>query len=322
MKTSRVFILIGLLLLMACAGGAAWLDRSWFMGWRGNRAADFSPLRLAIGEGQKMFAGQFYRKADVYFHGGMYPSIFDNNESFKTAHIGEDAGATASSNTGDEENFLGKDRDIIDRFSRNFFPTHHTHLDQGGAGGHSHGGAEHHHGPDGAVIELGDGTSGEVREILPWLKVAQELDPENPLTYSVTAYWLRSRMHKSREAELLLREGLEHLPNHPVLLFELGRIYYQPFPSEQEVARRDGNDLARARNLWISAASAWWQQEANQPEPDVFILEQILTHLGKLEEDAGDLPRALSYWEQARDIVPERDGIPQRIAELRAKLTK
>lgn len=308
MKTNRVFILLGVLLLVACAGLAASLDR-WFMSWAGNRARDFRPLRIAIGDGQKIFAGHFYRKADVYFHSGMYPSIFDNNESFKTAHIGEDAGATGSINTGDEENFLGGSRDIIDRFSRNFFPSRHTHLDEGGTGGHSHGGAEHHHGPDGQVIELGDGASGEVREILPWLKIAQELDPENPLTYTVTAYWLRQRLGKVREAELLLREGLKALPDHPALHFELGRIYFE-----------NQKEIVRARNIWRHAAKAWQIQEAVKPDPDKFILEQILTHLARLEETAGDLVRAVDYWQQAGELMPERKGIPDRIEELRQKI--
>lgn len=311
MKTNRAFVLLGVLLLVACAGLAASLDR-WFMSWAGNRAKDFSPLRLAIGDGQKIFAGHFYRKADVYFHSGMYPSIFDNNESFKTAHIGEDAGATGSKNTGDEENFLGGERDIIDRFSRNFFPSRHTHLDEGGASGHGHahspGTAEHEHGSGGQVIELGNGASGEVREILPWLKIAQELDPENPLTYTVTAYWLRSRMNKPREAELMLREGLKALPDHPALLFELGRVYFE-----------NEKQIARARNVWRHAAKAWQQQEAPKPDPDPFILEQILTHLAKLEEEAGNLPLAINYWEQAGMLTPERKGIPERIAELRQK---
>lgn len=307
MKTNRAFVLLGVLLLVACAGLAAALDR-WFMGWQGNRAKNFNPLNIAIGDGQKIFAGHFYRKADVYFHSGMYPSIFDNNESFKTAHIGEDAGATGSKNAGDEENFLGKQRDIIDRFSRNFFPSRHTHLDEGGASGHthSHGGSEHHHA--GQAVELGDGTSGEVREILPWLKIAQELDPEEPLTYTVTAYWLRRRMDKPREAELLLREGLKALPDHPALQFELGRIYFE-----------NNKDSTRARNIWQHAAKAWQKSEGSKAEPDTFILEQILTHLAKLEEEAGNVPLAIGYWEQAGIIAPKREGIPQRIEELRQK---
>ncbi len=300
MKTNRAFGLLATLLLVTCAGLAAALDR-WFLGWVGNRAQNFSPLRIAIGDGQRIFAGHFYRKADVYFHSGMYPSIFDNNESFKTAHLGEDAGATGSKNTGDEENYLGRPRDLIDRFSRNFFPSRHTHLGEGAVG--------HQHGPDGRVIELGDGQKGEVREILPWLKLAQELDPEEPLTYTVTAYWLRQRMGKAREAEWLLREGLKVLPNHPALQFELGRIYLEHH-----------KDVARARNLWQKAAERWKTQEGTKAEPDTFILEQILTHLAKLEEDAGNSRVALQYWEQASDIAPERAAIQQRIKELQEKL--
>lgn len=289
MKTNRAFVLLGVLLLVACVGLAASLDR-WFMNWAGNRARDFSPLRLAIGDGQKIFAGHFYRKADVYFHSGMYPSIFDNQESFKTAHIGEDAGATDSQNTGDEATYLGRPLDLIDRFSRNFFPAQHTHLDEGGGAG-----------------ELGD--SSQVREILPWLKIAQELDPEEPLTYSVSAYWLRQRMGKVREAELMLREGLKVLPDHPVLLFELGRIYFQ-----------NHQDLARARNIWRHAIESWKIQESIKADPDVFILGQLLTHLAKLEEDAGAWPQALIYWEQAAEVAPTREGLPQRIAEVRQKI--
>ncbi|MCC6822576.1 MAG: hypothetical protein V9H26_18145 [Verrucomicrobiota bacterium] len=285
MKTNRAFVLLGVLLLVVCTGLAASLDR-WFMGWQGNRAKNFNPLNVAIGDGQKIFAGQFYRKADVYFHSGMYPSIFDNNASFKTAHIGEDAGATGSKNQGDEANYLGKSHDIVEQFSRNFFPSHHTHLDEGGVAG-----------------ELGD--KSDVREILPWLKIAQELDPEEPLTYTVTAYWLRSRMNKPHEAERLLREGLKALPDHPALQFELGRIYFE-----------NQKDSARARNIWEHAVKSWQKQEGVKADPDTFILEQILTHLAKLEEEAGNLPLAISYWEQAKVYARKPDVIQQRIDEL------
>lgn len=297
MKTNRAFPLLIVLLLVACVGLAASLDR-WFMSWQGNRAKNFNPLNIAIGDGQKIFAGHFYRKADVYFHSGMYPSIFDNNESFKTAHIGEDAGATGSKNQGDEANYLGGSRDIIDRFSRNFFPSRHTHLDEGGASGHK-----------ADSKELAESEGGEVREILPWLKLAQELDPEEPLTYTVTAYWLRSRMNKVHEAELLLREGLKALPDHPALEFELGRIYFE-----------NNHDSARARNIWEHAVKSWQKQEASKPDPDKFILEQILSHLAKLEEEAGNVSLAINYWEQVKILMPEREGIPQRIKELQDKL--
>ncbi len=85
--------------------------------------------------------------------------------------MAEDTGAVASYNQGEEGDFLGPTRDWIDAFGRHFIPNRHTHLDEGGPA---------------------DDLSGskEVREILPWLKLSAELDPENVKTYVVTAFWL------------------------------------------------------------------------------------------------------------------------------------
>jgi len=296
MKSTRTCLLAVTFLLVTGAGIAARLDR-WFMGWAGNRAQSFNPLDVFIGEGQKFFAGHFYRKADVYFHSGMYPTIFDNTESFKTAHIGADAGATASHNQGEEETFLGKPLDVIDQFSRHFFPARHTHLDEGGASGHK-----------ADSKESADSESGEVREILPWLKLAQELDPEEPLTYTVTAYWLRTRMFKVKEGELFLREGLRNIPGNPAILFELGRIYFE-----------DHKDTARARNVWRQGVAEWRKQEGDKPEPDLFIFAQLHAHLAKLEEQEGNLSEAIAHWEQLQSTSPSSAAIQAKIAELRKK---
>lgn len=287
MKTTRVFTLTCLLLVVACSGLAAYLDR-WFMCWQGNRSKDFNPLRVAIGEGQKLFAGKVYRKADVYFHSGMYPTMFDDNKAFRTAHMAEDSGTTGTKNSGDENAYLGQPLDIIDSFSRHFFPSRHTHLDEGGPTG-----------------DLGDG--GQVREILPWLKLAQEMDPEEPLTYTVTAYWLRNRMKKAHEAELFLREGLRNLPDHPVLLFELGRIYLE-----------NNHDPERARNIWQHAAEVCKRQNP-ESDTDKFIYEQILSYLAVLEEKSGNIQLAITYWEQAKTVATKPGPIQDRIDELRKK---
>ncbi len=84
---------------------------------------------------------------------------------------------------------MGTPRDWLDAFGRHFIPNRHTHLDEGGAAGDLSG-------------------SDQVREILPWLKLSTELDPQNVQNYTVTAYWLRQRMHKTDEANQVLLEGL------------------------------------------------------------------------------------------------------------------
>ena len=59
-------------------------------------------------------------------------------------------------------NFLGPPRDWIERFGRHFIITEHTHL-----------------------------QGAKEREILPWLRISAELDPQKIETYTVAAYWLR-----------------------------------------------------------------------------------------------------------------------------------
>ncbi len=287
MKSTRACLLVVTFLLVTCAGIAARLDR-WFMCWPGNRAKSFNPLDVFIGEGQKMFATHFYRKADVYFHSGYYPTIYDNREGVQTTHIAEDSGGVASKNTGgDELAFLGPPRDWIDRLSRKMFPATHTELNSGGANGQE--------------------DAGAVREILPWLKVAATLDPEEPLTYTVTAYWLRQQ-GKVREAELFLREGLRNVPGNPAILFELGRIYFE-----------DQKDTSRARNLWRRGVAEWRKQEGDKPEPDLFIFAQLQGHLAKLEQQEGNLSEAIAHWEQVQSTSPASTTIQAKIADLRKK---
>lgn len=294
MKSARAGWLMVVLLWVVSAGAAAWLD-CWFMGWRGNRAKTVNPLEVYLGEGQKIFATHFYRKADVYYHSGMYPTIFDNTESFRTEHMAEDAGAAASRNTGDEEKFLGKPLDFIDRFSRAFFPSIHTHLDQGGAA------SAGHPSPD-----LSKGSAGQVREILPWLKVAQELDPDEPLTYTVAAYWLRRRMGQDREAEMFLREGLKHLPDNPALLFELGRVYAE-----------NRKDPQRARNIWLHASKVSQGRENTASDEEKFILQEIESRLAVLDENENNRAGAIEHWEQVEKLTPLPGPVAERIQRIR-----
>src|SRR5258708_3903046 len=249
---------------------ATWLE-PWFQTWAGNRAKSANVLSVALGDGRKLFASHFFAKADAYFHSGFYPTIFDNREAFQTPHMAEDAGAVSGHNQGDESTFLGKPRDWIDRFSRQFFPSVHTHLDEGGARGHT-----------ASTGDLGDNS--EVREILPWLRLSSELDPNNVQTYTVTAFWLRERMGKVAEAEQFLREGLRANPGSYEILFELGRTFDE-----------NHHDPARARNLWELALRNWQRSEGPKEKPDKFSLNQILSHLAFLEESQGNYQQAINY---------------------------
>ena len=296
MKTTRPFVLLLFLLGVLCSGLAARID-CWFINWPGNHEASLDPLDVMLGGGQKLFAAFFYREADVYYHSGYYPTIFDNRGAFETAHMAEDTGAIASHNQGGEGGFMGPPLDFIDAFSRHFIPNHHSHLDEGGP-----------------TDDLS--KSQDVREILPWLKISSELDPEDIQTYVVTAYWLRTRMGKVAEGEMVLREGLRSNPDNPQLLYELGRVYFENY-----------HDLQRARNIWEAALRSWNEQMAGKPDSEKFsfdnkfLVEQLQTHLALLEEDAGNFNAAISRLEQAKIVSPNPGNLQKQIDELKANLT-
>jgi tetratricopeptide (TPR) repeat protein len=232
-----------------------------------------------------MFANSFFVKADEYYHSGYYPTIFDNNEAFKTPHMAEDTGGVASKNHGDEASFMGAPRDWIDSFGRHFIPNRHTHLDEGGP-----------------TDDLS--TSDRVREILPWLKLSAELDPENVQTYTVTAFWLRERMHKVAEANQVLLEGLRNNPDSYEILFELGRLYYENY-----------HDAGRARNVWELAVRKWQEQQG-----DKLIFEKITTHLGQLEQNAGNWPQAMNWLQAAQKVSLSPEVLQKQIDGLRQKI--
>jgi len=243
-----------------------------------------SVTELLLGDSRKLFANHFFSKADVYFHNGYYPSVFDQASKKETSHVTEAAEHAGAGHDEHEEEsrFLGEPRDFIEAFGRHFFVSKHTHME-----------------------------NADARELLPWFKIAAELDPNRIETYTVTAYWLRGVLKKVDEAEQFLREGWRANPDSYAIIYELGRLY-----------ETDRHDPSRARNLWELALRKWDAQEKNKPEPDLQAREQILAHLADLEEKQGDLPKAISYLEQLAPLSPHPEIIQQQIAERKARLAK
>ena len=208
--------------LFALAFSLATCLDPWFQGWAGNRTKSANLLSVALGDSRRLFAKHFYVKADAYFHSGYYPSIYDNKPASagthmaigaqgpgtETGEVSEMRGAHQAHETHeDDENengdFLGTPKDWIDGFNRHFYPSRHRHLgDEESAGRRGEG-------PGGAGD--GEGKSGEKleRELLPWLRLAADLDPQRTETYVVASHWMRTRLGKVAEAEQFLREGLQ-----------------------------------------------------------------------------------------------------------------
>jgi tetratricopeptide (TPR) repeat protein len=250
-----------------------------------------TPVEVILGDARRFFARHFFVKADIYFHSGYYPSIFDDTSEHHDSHIATDADAMAAHHEegeDHEDDFLGKPLDLFDQFSRSFYPSMHTHLDEDHAGGGL------------------DSGKDKIREMLPWLRMTAALDPNRIETYTVGSYWLRTRMGKAQQAESFLREGLEANPGSYAILFELGRIYNESY-----------KDSDRARNLWEAALKHWNQTESTKENPDTFLLLQITWHLALVEQQTGHTEKAIAYLETAKTVSPIPDQVQKRIDELR-----
>jgi tetratricopeptide (TPR) repeat protein len=237
-------------------------------------------LKVLFGDGRRLFADQFFVEADVSFHSGYYPSIIDQaNRPKDTSHLTAKEGEPAAEEHERQMNFMGPPRDWIERFGRHFIVTEHTHLE-----------------------------GNRESEILPWLKLAADLDPQKIETYTVAAYWLRD-LGKVKEAESFLREGLINNLDSYDILFELGRLY-----DESDHAP------ARARKIWDLALRRWGEQQAAGKKPDVLKLSQIAVFLARLEEKEGDLARAIQLLELAQKGSPHPEALQKQIGEMKQRL--
>ena len=242
-----------------------------------NRAKSDNVFSLLFGDGRRLFANQFFTMADVYFHSGYYPSVFDLREEGQKEIVAESHGHTDSPEDEIKEDFLGKPKDWIDRFGRHFRITEHTHL-------------EH---------------SNE-REILPWLRLAADMDPQKIETYTVGSYFMRLHLNRPREAEAFLREGLRNNPGSYEILFELGRLYHENY-----------HDAGRARSVWQLALRRWLQQDPQAQKENKLGFEEITVHLAQLEQEAGNWPQAINWFQAAQKVSPDPNALQQRIDEIK-----
>jgi len=248
-----------------------------------NRAQSGNVLKMLLGDGRRIFANHFFEQADISFHSGYYPSIFDRREQPEKSAMASGKDVPDAHDEAAHERamaFLGPPRDWIEGFGRHFRVTEHTHLQH-----------------------------GQEREILPWLRLSAELDPQRVDTYTVAAYWLREKLGKVKEAEEFLREGQRNNPDSCEILFELGRLYHESL-----------HDSERARNVWNLALRKWVEREGGKEKPDLFKLEQISVNLARVEEEAGRFELAIGHLERGKQASPNPAALQKQIDAIRAKL--
>ena len=234
---------------------------------------------VIFGDGRKLFANQFFTMADVYFHSGYYPSIFDKNSAEQKEIISASHGAKETEEDEKKEDFLGQPKDWIDAFGRHFRLTEHVHLEQ-----------------------------GNEREMLPWLRLAADLDPQKIETYTVGAFFLREHLGKTNEAEAFLREGFHNNPENSELLFELGRLY------------QDSADVTRARNVWELGVKKFLALDDAGKKENKLVFDQLAVNLGRLEDAAGNFDQAIKWLRAAQSVSPVPGELQIQIDAIQKKL--
>jgi tetratricopeptide (TPR) repeat protein len=276
MKLSPLPLLAALLTLAFTL--ALWLAPA-MTGWQ-QSGKNQSMLGLMFGDGRKLFANQFFTMADVYFHSGYYPSVFDKGSGEQKEIITASHGHKETEEEEKNEDFLGKPKDWIDGFGRNFKITQHTHL-------------ENHN----------------EREILPWLRLATDLDPNKIETYTVGSFFLREHLNRPDQAEAFLREGFRNNPNSPEILFELGRVYHDSY-----------HDLDRARNVWLLGVNKYMALTSDEMKESKLIFEELVVNLARLEDEAGNYEEAINWFHAAQKVSPDPSALQKQIDDIQKKL--
>ena len=176
---------------------------------------------------------------------------------------------------------MGRPKDWVDAFGRNFRITQHTHL-------------ENHN----------------EREILPWLRLAADLDPQKTETYTVGAFFLNEHLGRPDQAEAFLREGLRNNPDSYEILLSLGRIYHE-----------NDHDAVRARNVWQLGVKKYFAQSAETQKEDKLIFEGIAVNLARLEDEAGNYDQAIGWFRLAQKISPAPDALQKQIERVQQKIS-
>src|SRR6266566_9603446 len=74
--TRRTSTILILLLLIGTCFSLSTILQPRAATWSGRHDSG-NVLKVLLGDGRRLFANHFFVKADVYFHSGYYPSIFD-----------------------------------------------------------------------------------------------------------------------------------------------------------------------------------------------------------------------------------------------------
>ncbi|MDD5634424.1 MAG: hypothetical protein PHW46_04010 [Candidatus Omnitrophica bacterium] len=187
--------LIALGLLVPKLDGYAQLDTY------GHDSGDIPFLLKALGEGESIVSAMSILQADLYFHAGAGHFFEEHAEGFAVGDVHQQddvLNVPAEAHLHGNEGYIASPWNILMRVYDKLKVNKHEHL--------------------------GD---NEIKEIMPWLCYACEIDPHNVLGFTLTGHYLASKLGKVDEALFFLRKGLQYNPDSWEIYAEIGYIYFQ-----------------------------------------------------------------------------------------------
>ncbi|MBD3427277.1 MAG: hypothetical protein GF409_08695 [Candidatus Omnitrophica bacterium] len=235
------------------------------------RTSDTPVFLQLLGEARSIVSNLSLIQADVYFHGGIYKGQCGHMYRQSKEVAGEEEEHRPHVHHHEEDSADIAPYNILLRVSEQVRITEHVHL-------------------------KGD----QLKEIVPWLYYASEIDPHNDLAYTLTGYYLAYRLNRVQQGLSFLKKGLANNPESWRLNAEIGRLYLTK-KDEPGVALRY---FARAKN------------HLGRAPHDKFQQRYVLTYLAYCYEQVGQEDKAIPLYRQLQRIFPEQDSFREKIREL------
>jgi len=236
-----------------------------------NPEFDVPVLMRMLGEGRSILSNLSILQADRYFHGGVG---HEDERHQGSLSILENETADEDYSPVVKSKSKVSPYNILFRIPEETEVTEHAHLN-------------------------GD----QLKEIVPWLYYASEIDPHNVRACTLTGFYIADKMGKVDEGIAYLRKALRNNPESWEISAELGRIYYQHEKNYTEAERF----LYRA-----------WLLLEKTPH-DKFQERYVLTLLAACYEKQGRTKEAMKLYEHIQELFPDAAPVRERIKKLSSK---
>lgn len=151
----------------------------------------------------------------------------------------------------------------------------------------------------------------EMAEILPWLRFATRVDPENVEPWLVSSFWVADALGQIDRAHEILDEAQRAHPGDYRLYAERGRLFLQ-----QRKPAEAAHALDTALRQWTPEAADGDEEEASLDAV------KILAYRAFLHEWAGETNAAIAAYEQSLSLRPDSKALRERVQALRAGIDR